>query len=306
MNSSRSSSPGLPMVVVIVSAAFLSVCGGGDSPSSVTPPTTTPAPAIATPTPAPPPVATSCSRLAPVSGAADCRRETESFLSQVDQAIDQLAREQPQIFDLGDAVASGSYRVRSTGQYYVGLIETLEKMGFCADFDGEELQVTNTARFSDQYHVLTSDKYARRGANTYRVTCYPAALPTPKPPLPQTPGCSLAPSKEKSCDRENSKFIKDVDEAIEQLAKEHPEFFDLGDVRNENWYRIVNGDAYIKGMEELLRKKGLCARFDGDEIGIKDPKDENKISEQFDIYYQGGYTRRGAGSYRASCYPAAF
>jgi hypothetical protein len=295
---SRSSSRWLP----VVGALLLSVCGGGDSPSTSTPPTTV-APAPTTTTTTMPPAATSCARLTPVSGQTDCRRESENFLDKVDEAIVQLAREQPQIFDLGDAVASGSYRVRSTGQYYVGLIETLEKMGLCADFDGEELQVTNTGAFSDQYHVLTSDKYARRGANTYRVTCYPAALPTRQPALPQTPGCSLPPSKEKSCDRESPKFLKDVDEAIELVAKEHPEFFNLNDRRNDNWYKIVNGDAYITGVTEALRKKGICARFDGNELQVKG---ENRVSEQFDIYFQDGYTRRGEGSYRASCYPAAF
>ena len=306
MISSRSSfARVLPVVVAIAGAAFLSVCGG-NSPSSVTPPTTTPAPVNPTPTPTPSPVATSCSRLPVVSGNGDCARQSASFLTQVDQAIDQLVRDQPHIFDTSDAVGSGNFRVRSSGQYYVGVIENLEKMGLCADFDGEELQVTSSHAFSDQYHILTSDKYARHGANAYRATCSPAVLPTAKPTLPQTPGCSLPPSKEKSCDSEDSKFLQTVDDAIEQLTKEHPEYFDLNDRRNENWYRIVNGDGYIKGMEDVLRRKGLCARFDGDEIAVKDVKDNNKFSEQFDIYYQGGYTRRGRGSYRASCYPAAF
>ncbi|HEX6737426.1 MAG TPA: hypothetical protein VF310_04035, partial [Vicinamibacteria bacterium] len=264
---------------------------------------TTPAPAPATPTPTPSPAATSCSRLAPARGSGDCSKEAESFLTQVDAAIDQLAREQPHVFDLGDAIAGGAYKVRSVGQYYVGIIDNLEKMGLCADFDGEELAVTNSSAFSDQYHIMTSDKYARRGANSYRATCHPAVLPTPKPNLPQTPGCTLAPSKEKACDRESSKFLNVVDGAIEQVAKDHPEYFDLNDRRNENWYRIVNGNGYISALEAELRKKGVCARFDGDEIAVKD---DNKFSEQFDVYYQGGYTRRGSGSYRTSCYPAAF
>jgi hypothetical protein len=299
MISFRSSTRWLP----VMAAAFLSVCGGGDSPSSVTPATTPPAPAAPTPTPTPMAAATSCSRLAPVSGNTDCSRTSENFLNQVEQAIDQLAREQPQIFDLGDAAASGAYRVRSVGQYYVGVIENLERMGLCADFDGEELQVTNSGGFSDQYHILTSDRYARRGANAYRVTCSPAALPLAKPPLPQTPGCTLAPSKEKACDRESARFLKVVEESIDALTKEHPEFFNLSDRRNDNWVRIVNGDAYIRGMEEQLRKRGLCARFDGNEIAIKD---DNKFSEQYDVYFQDGYTRRGEGAYRATCYPAAF
>jgi hypothetical protein len=297
------SSRPLPRWLPVLAAGFFSVCGGGNSPSNVTPPTTTTLAPAPVPTPTPLPAATSCSRLAPVTGHADCQRESSGFLTQVDAAIEQLARDQPQVFDFNDVNGPGGYRVRSVGQYYVGVIENLEKAGFCADFDGEELQVTTSGSSSEQIHIMTSDKYVRRGANSYRVTCYPAALPTPKPNLPQTPGCSLAPSKEKACDRESSKFLKEVDDAIEQVAKEHPEFFNLGDRRNENWYRIVNGDAYINGVVQALTKKNLCARFDGNEIQVKG---ENRVSEQFDVYFQDGYTRRGDGSYRASCYPAAF
>lgn len=294
----------LPRVFSLLAAAVSTVCGGGDkSPSAVTPTTTLPPPVAPSPTPSPTPVATSCSRLGTVSGAGDCERTSESFLAQVDEALAQLVREQPQIFDLRDSVASGSFRVRSIGQYYVGMIENLEKVGLCADFDGEELQVKNSNDFSDQYHILTSDRYSRRGANSYRATCRPAAFPTPLPPLALTPGCDLPPSKEKACDPEAPRFLKDVDEAIEAVATEHPEYFDLSDRRNGNWYRIVNGDAYVRAMEEALRKKGLCARYDGEEMAVKS---ENRVSEQFDIYLSEGYTRRGSGSYRTTCYPAAF
>jgi hypothetical protein len=296
--SSRSFRRWLP----VAAACFLTVCGGGDSPSSVTPPPTTIAPAPA-PTPTPTAAPTSCSRLAPVSGQGDCRRETTGFLLKVEEAIELLAREKPQVFDLGDQNGPGNYRVRSVGQYYVGVIENLEKAGLCADFDGEELAVTNVAGYSEQLHILTSDGYVRKGANSYRVTCYPAVLPTPMPALPPTPGCSLAPSKEKACSRESSVYLKDVEDSIELVAKEHPEFFNLEQRKNDNWYRIVNGDAYINAVVEALRKKNLCARFDGAEIQVKG---ENVKSEQFDVFAQDGYTRRGDGAYRASCYPAAF
>src|SRR5215510_13388308 len=118
MNPSRSLRRALP----VLAATSFTVCGGGDqSPSSVTPPTTVPAPP--SPTPTPTPVATSCDRLGTVSGEGDCARTSESFLAQVDEALARLVREQPQIFDLNDSIASGSYKVRSLGQYYVGMIE---------------------------------------------------------------------------------------------------------------------------------------------------------------------------------------
>jgi hypothetical protein len=238
-----------------------------------------------------------------VSGQGDCKKESQTFLAKVDEAIEQLIRNQPQVFDLGDAAAGGSYRVRSLGQYYVGVIDNLEKMGLCAHFDGEELQVKNNNDFSDQYHILTSSGYARRGENSYRATCYPAAFPTAEPPRPETPGCSLPPSREVGCDNEEPSFLAEVDASIEQVAKEHPEYFDLNDRKQENWYRILNGEGFTKAMEESLRKKGLCARYDGEEMAVKR---ENRLSDQYDIIVAEGYTRRGRGSYRTTCYPAAF
>jgi hypothetical protein len=283
----------------VVSALFLSVCGGDKSPSGATPaPTPTPAPAP-TPTPAPTPVPASaaCAGLPKASGSGSCSREAPSFLNQVDAAINALQREQADIF-------SGDH-VKSIGRYYVGLIDKLAEQGLCADFDGEELQVTNTGRFSDQYHVLTSGLIVRRGDSSYRATCSPAVLPTPAPPLPQTPGCSLPPSKEKACGREEqSRYLGVVDAAINQAVREHPEFFNLGDTqRGTDWYRVVNSAAYFSTVVANVSKDGRCAMFDGEELVVKG---DDQFSEHFDIYTADGYIRRGEGSYRSSCYPAAF
>jgi len=53
-----------------------------------------------------------------------------------------------------------------------------------------------------------------------------------------------------------------------------------------------------------MTTKGYCAKADGEEIALK--KGTNARSEQYDVDLQGKYIRRGAGIYRASCYPAAF
>ena len=56
-------------------------------------------------------------------------------------------------------------------------------------------------------------------------------------------------------------------------------------------------------MIAALAGRGYCAVFDGEEIRVKRT---NEFSEHFDINYADQYVRRGPGSYRSSCYPAAF
>jgi hypothetical protein len=217
---------------------------------------------------------------------------------EVEAAIERVRGERP------DVVAGN--RVLSVGQYYMLLIETLEKSGLCADFDGEELQVKNSNAFNDQYHVMTSQLLLQRGQKAYRSTCSPAAFPTPPPPLPETPGCSLKPSKDKACGREQSLLLAEVEGALAKLIQEHPEHFDLKDVLpgTTNFYRVVNADAYFKGVLANLNARGLCARYDGVELAVKK---ENRYSEQFDIWAgEEGFVRRGEGSYRVTCFPAAF
>jgi hypothetical protein len=50
----------------------------------------------------------------------------------------------------------------------------MEKNGYCAFYDGEELAVKNTNDFSEQYDISTSSGYVRRGEKIYRATCWPA------------------------------------------------------------------------------------------------------------------------------------
>jgi hypothetical protein len=241
-------------------------------------------------------MAAACSRLPLAPTATNCSKEAPSYLQQVDDAINLLQTQNAEIFS-GD-------QVLSRGRYLVGLIENLAAKGYCANFDGEELAVTNTGGYSDQYHVITSAMTVRRGANSYRATCYPAALPTPPPALAPTAGCSLPPSKDVACGREETQFLPQVEAALAQVIKEHPEYFNLNDMqKGTDWVRVVNEDAYFNAVVAAVGKNGICARFDGEELAVKR---DNKGSEQFDIHTSLGYIRRGEGSYRASCYPAAF
>jgi hypothetical protein len=287
-----------PRALVVGLAITLNVCGGSSPtqpPISTPPPTTTP-----TPTPAAtplPPLSASCSRLGAGSATAKCPREQASFQAEVDDAILQVRREKPEIFN-GDAVLS-------SGQLIIGVIKAMDAKGICAGWDGEELAVKSSDSFNDQYDIMTAAGRVRYGASAYRTTCYPSAFPLDTS-LPQpTPDCpNLPPSKELTCDRTGSRFYGDVEAAIGQLLKEKPELFDFTDVATRtDWPKIVNQDGYTQGLIQILKGKGYCARWDGKELAVKNTSDWN---EQFAVILSFIWVRRGEGIYRSTCYPAAF
>lgn len=291
----------LPALVLI---SFLAACGGDDTPNNPPPPSAPPA--SAAPTAPPPPSPTlpgqaSCSRIGLGTFNENCPRSGAHHQAQVEQAIDMVLQQKPEIFEnhpLGK-------RVLSPGQLLVGVIENLDRMGVCADFDGEELQVKTSNDLNDQYHLITSNFILRRGESMYRATCFPATFPTPAPPLVPTPGCRLAPSRSLTCTRElPSRYIGDVDRAIDTVAREHPEVFDFNRVQpGTPWFKIVDFDRYFILMVEAMQSFGYCSIYDGEELAVKG---ENGFNEQFDIFAGDGFVRRGEGSYRSTCYPATF
>jgi hypothetical protein len=220
---------------------------------------------------------------------------------QVARAVDETVAAHPEAFEphpLG-------LRVLSPGKLLVGVIESLDRQGICADFDGEEIQVKTSNDLNDQYHLITSNFILRRGESSYRSTCFPASFPTPAPPLVPTPGCRLAPSRSLTCTRElPPQFIGDVDRAIEKVAREHPEIFDFNRTQpGTNWFQILDADRYAQYMVEAMTSFGYCAQYDGEELAMKT---SNGFNEQYDIYAGDGFVRRGEGSYRSTCYPATF
>ncbi len=283
----------------VVAVTFGS-CGGGSSSGSGGGPTIPlPATPAATPTPAstPAPVlSASCARLpAGTVTPTRCPTEAPTFLADVEDAIDTLRGEQPGLFE--------GNQILNVGAYYVGLVKVLDRKGLCADFDGEELGVTNTSDYSDVYDVQTAKNEVRR---FYVGTCYPALVPISRgTPAPSPSGCSLAPSKEIACGREpEGRFYGDVEGAISQLLKSRPELFDLDDLHpGPDWPRVKDMGAYHAAMVSLLVGKGYCAFFDGEEIQMKRTND---FTEHYDVNYSDKYIRTGSGIYRGSCYPAAF
>lgn len=284
----------------VVAALTLGSCGGpGGSATGGGPTIPLPATPAATPTPtatAAPVLSASCARLpAGTASPTSCRTEAPTFLADVEEAIDTLRGEQPGLFE--------GNQVLNVGAYYVGLIKILDRKGLCADFDGEELGVTNTRDYSDVFDVQTARNEVRR---FYVGTCYPALVPISRgTPAPSPAGCSLPPSKEIACGREaDGRFHGDVEAGISQLLKSRPELFDLADVNpGTDWPRVKDMSAYHAALVAHLAGKGYCAFFDGEEIQVKRTND---FTEHYDVNYSDKYIRTGSGIYRGSCYPAAF
>ena len=295
-----------PLAVFLT--ALLLACGGGDSPSNPSTPPPTAPPATVPPVAVDPPLSGSCAKLnlGLAAGQERCGRQNSDFFDDVDQAIDELIAQQPQIFDLDRAQGPGGYKVLSEGAYMVGVIQNLDKVGICAGIYGEELAVTNVKEFSDNYDIIDSNLFARRGPNTYRSTCQPASFTLGPPPAGNSPGCTLPASVSVACSRENPQFLDVVEAAIDQVVREHPEWFDVNSTQPggiAGTYRVLNDTAYTAEMVKVVNSKGLCARWDGEELNIKT---SNVNSDNYDIHTAQGYIRRGEGSYRVTCFPAYF
>ncbi|HET9316282.1 MAG TPA: hypothetical protein VFQ51_11880, partial [Vicinamibacteria bacterium] len=170
-------------LVLVVGLGAFGCGGGGGSPTGGTATQPTPTPSSSTivqptptPTPSSGPTASSCP-LGKGTVDTQCSRSTPSFLAEVDAAIDQLVQEKPEIFDTRDLAGPREYKVKDADAYYKGVAAILRTKGFCSDYDLVELQVKSTNDFNDQYDILISQGYVRRGAGSYRNTCSPAAFP---------------------------------------------------------------------------------------------------------------------------------
>jgi hypothetical protein len=168
----------VPATLLVV-ALLASSCGGGGGSSTTggtpPPPTTTLAPAP-TPTPSAPTGSSTCP-LGKGTTDTTCYRATATFGQAVEDAIDLLVKQQPELFDLKDQRGEGGYLVKNFDLYYEGVTKNLQASGMCAGFDFVYLNVKNSNEFSDQFDILTSSGHARRGASSYQGSCYPANFP---------------------------------------------------------------------------------------------------------------------------------
>jgi hypothetical protein len=292
----------LPLAFLVTALALsLQFCGGGGSSSTDTGPTT-PVP-VPTPTPDPTPVedaplSASCATLGPGVHPDEtvCKVDQPHFLDEMNEAIQEVRNAFPGYFD--------GRNVLNPGGYYVEVIRALDRMGLCADSGGEEVGVKRTDDYNEQFDILTAKNEYRTGETIYRVTCTPAVLQRAGRRQPVPEGCDLPSSTYVACGRPEPRYYQHVEEAVVQMLDDHPELFDFTDfATGTDWPWVKDLVAYQEGVVDLLRERGYCAFFDGEEIQMKR---SNEFSEHYDVNYKDQYVRRGNGIFRSACYPAAF
>ena len=145
-------------------------------PAASPSPNTPPGPG-ATPTP-PPPRGSGCGLPAGTGSGANCPYQSASFQSDVERAIDNTIRDYPGLFDKRDdrcpSLGNGCPRILDADGYWNAVTTEMQRLGYCATNDGEELAVKNTNSINDQYDVYNGEGFVRRGSGAYRSTCYPA------------------------------------------------------------------------------------------------------------------------------------
>jgi hypothetical protein len=162
-----------PAAVMALAAALAIGCRHKSQSSTspdVPPAAAAPAPAVASPSPA---RALGCG-LPPGGGSgANCPYQEGVFAEDINRAIAEAQNEHPELFDFNDGYGNLSWRVLDRKKYYDTVKFNLERMGYCAAHDEEEIGVKNDNRFNEQYQIMTSYGYSRWGAGAYRATCWP-------------------------------------------------------------------------------------------------------------------------------------
>jgi hypothetical protein len=139
----------------------------------------------------------------------------------------------------------------------------------------------------------------------------PNSAPTPNAPPPPnddggsdgpTVGQSCAPARagNERCGREESGFLSAVDAAIVQVVAKRPSWF-----RKEGGtWKLVGTDekTYDWAVIDQLRKNGYCAGLYSEEVSVRRSPG---FSDNFDLLTSDFTVRRGEGSYRSTCRPAA-
>lgn len=144
---------------------------------TVTPPPAAPAPNTPAPNnPVPPPSGGQSCPLPAGTFNENCSMQTQTFLSRVEAAIDEVVRTDPQAFNLNRTRGGcpNCYQVLDPTRYVTRVAQAITKNGVCGFYDGEELGVKSSNQFNDQFDILTSDMFIRRQGGSYRSTCRPA------------------------------------------------------------------------------------------------------------------------------------
>jgi hypothetical protein len=155
---------------VAAALLVLALACGKSTPAPSAVPTPAPTPA-ATPAPAATPRAFTCPFPALPDLHNTCPKLTPELDRFVNNAIEAVVVQQPQLFDFSNNLGEGSWKVLDRQKYVDAVVEAIHAQGVCAKDDNEEIAVKNTNSFHEQYNIYTSGGYVRRA---YITTCIPA------------------------------------------------------------------------------------------------------------------------------------
>ena len=203
-------------------------------------------------------------------------------------------------------IVQGDSRINVAGAYLQAVVDALDRQGICAQYDGEEIWVSDGGGYNEHYDIITADG---KSYVNYAVTCTPA-LPMPPLPAPapvRDPQCRNIPaSRETFCSKPPASYDGDVWDAQDQLiaedrARATPLIFNfnakLGGL--DYGYQIKDVDRYIADMQTKIRAKGLCVVFDGEFV----VKRNNVFSEHMDLIRADLFAIR---SHVSTCRDSAF
>lgn len=196
--------------------------------------------------------------------------------------------------------------IQSPNAYLKLIVDTLDRQGLCAVYDGEELNVRRTSDYNENFDLITGN-----GGSwiKYMSTCVPATpLPAVIAPAVQDPECKLAPSRDIYCDRPRPVYEGDVTSALDELIAQdrqltNPLIFNFSDRSpgTSDGFKVTNPSLYFSELRRKLRAKGYCSIQNDDEVWIK--KGTNRFSEHWDVLKAEGYSLRVMA---AACHDAAF
>jgi hypothetical protein len=172
------------------------------------------------------------------------------------------------------------------------------------------LNVRVSGRTSIVAAVLVAGLACSGSPTTPPVTPPPATTPPvttpPDPPVTTPPSSAVNCPKgtvDTFCSRGTASFLNELDAAIDKLVVDSPTLFDKNDLAGPREYKVKDLDLFYAGVIKNLQAQGLCAGFDLKEIQVKK---DNAFNDQYDAVLGSGHIRRGSGSYRNTCSPAAF
>ena len=155
--------------IAVLAVIALAGCGKSSSTPAAAP---TPAP---TPVPTPAAAATPQAFVCPWPALPDlhnnCPKLTPELSDYVNNAVEAVVAQKPQLFDFSNNLGEGSWKVLDHQAYVNAVVDALHAQGICAKDDNEEIAVKNTNQFHEQYNIYTSGGYVRRA---YITTCIPA------------------------------------------------------------------------------------------------------------------------------------